>query len=163
MDTPPQRWNQPAWQGPSPEAHDASFDELIAAARARFGGLVGALTVQALIAVVGVLPMLPSPGRGFWGVLAGFGLMTATILFFAARPGTPSDLPQVGRLVIAVAFGAVPIVAFMVGVGRFIADAFRQSAEAGLSSVIMATFYGTVFFGLPTLVLSVRPVRNVRS
>ena len=159
MDTPPQP-GAPApityWRPPESEP---VFGSLPQSLRERLGGLVGAMTVQALLASAHLLPTVPGGlGGDFWGTFAAIELSIAVLLSFLLGPRVRlGAIGPMGRLVLGVAFGVVPLAAFVLVIGRALADAFRRSAEVGASTTVVAVFLAAAFFGLPVLVLATGP------
>lgn len=161
--TPPEAARTTYWQAPTaPEAQ--IFPHL----RTRLVALVAALVVQATIAVMGVLPRLPgaaeptdpyglstygSQSVSFWIQFAVLEVLAALVVSLAFGPGVRiGDVPPVGRLVLGLAFVALPAAAIVLGaIDAQAAGGFSPAVAA--SSWLTTAFFSTLFFGLPLLAL----------
>lgn len=145
------------WQGPS---SGASGDVLIPQLRARLVALVAALVIQATIAAIQILPDLPGRGStGFWAKFAVLEFVAAAILSagFGPRVGL-RDVPVIGRIVLAIGFLALPVVALALGGLDAARVAHIDGTAATVASWVGTAFFATVFFGLPLIALAA-PIR----
>jgi hypothetical protein len=151
------------WQQPSPTpSHE---DQLLPQLRARLVALVAALVIQATIALLGGLPALPvrleqpdvyySQSASFWVQFAVMEFLAAVVVSLAFGPGIRfGDLPAIARLILGVAFVAVPTAALVLG-GIDAAQVARvHSSAAAASSWVATAEAGIMFFGLPLLALA---------
>jgi hypothetical protein len=146
-------------------------DQVLSQLRMRLVGLVAALVVQSVIALLGVLPEMPVATNvdasdtyyhatepvSFWIQFAVIEFMAAVVVSLAFGPGVRvSDMPLIGRLVLGLAFVVVPAVA--IGLGAFDAAlaAGQSSPAAAASSWLATVFFAALFFGLPLIALASR-------
>ena len=64
------------------------------------------------------------------------------------------DVPVIGRLVLGLAFVAVPAAAIALGAIDAAQAAAPHGPSAAASSWLTTAFFGTLFFGLPLIVLA---------
>lgn len=150
------------WQAPSTNALD---DQIAPRLRRRLVALVAALVLQATIALLGVLPDLPgvrgdpyaylrTPGS-FWIQFGVIELIAAIVVSLALGPVVRlRDVPVIGRLVLGLAFVAVPAAAIALGAIDAAQAATANGPSAAASSWLTTAFFGTLFFGLPLIVLA---------
>jgi hypothetical protein len=164
--TPPQASNASYWQAPSTVSPDY---QIFARIRVRLVALVAALVVQATIALLGVLPELPrapdsagvsdpyayaSQPVSFWIQFAVMELIAAVVVSLAFGPVVRiGDVPVIGRLVLGLAFVAVPATAIVLGAIDAAQDA-AVSPTVTASSWLATVFFAILFFGLPLIALA---------
>lgn len=166
--SPPESTHASYWQAPSSSSPDY---QIFPRLRARLVALVAALVVQATIALLGVLPELPgvpdpagvsdsyayaSPPVSFWFQFAVMEFIAAVVVSLAFGPVVRiGDVPVIGRLVLGLAFVAVPAVAVVLGAIDAAQAAAVYGPAAAASSWLATAFFGTLFFGLPLLALAI--------
>lgn len=164
--TQPQAPQASYWQAPSTAT--PTFD-LFAALRARLVTLVGALVVQATIALTGMLPRVPgvpdpaslsdpyaypSQPTSFWVQFAVMGFIAAIVVSLAFGPGVrTADLSVAGRLVLGLGFVLLPAAAIVLGAidGARAIGSYAPTVTA--SYWLSTAFFTTLFFGLPLIAL----------
>jgi hypothetical protein len=163
-------WHASSTNGPE--------DQILPSLRKRLVALVAALVVQATIALLGVLPGLPgahgaadapywyaygSQPVSFWIQFAVIELMAAVIVSLGFGPGVRvGDIPVIGRLVLGIAFVALPAAAIVLGGVDAAQTAGGLSPAAAAASWLTTAFFGTLFFGLPLVALAARPGERSR-
>lgn len=158
----PTYWQAPPVSGPE--------SQVFAGLRVRLVGLVAAMVVQATIALLGVLPDVPSVSvvadasesfyyfasqpLSFWVQFAVIELIAALVISLSFGPGVRlSDVPVVGRLVLGLGFVAIPAFAVVLGAIDVAQAAAEASPAAAASGWLTVAFFGTLFFGLPLIAL----------
>lgn len=165
------------WQVPSSNSGDY---QLVPQIRARLVALVAALVTQATIALLGLLPDLPtapalkqqtdgytdyytdySQPVGFWVQFAVVEFIAAVLVSFAFGPGIRfGKVPAIAQLVLVLGFVVLPAVALVLGGIEAAQTAAKVSPAVAASSWLTTIGFGILFFGLPWIALVAPAARS---
>jgi hypothetical protein len=150
------------WQAPPASGRGPDY-RIVPRLRARLVTVVAALVIQATIALLDVLPHLPSTQPtsdwaqppSFWVQFALIEFLAAAVVSLAFGPGVRlHDLPAIALAVLGIGFLVLPVVALALGGIEAIHAAAGYGPAATASSELTTLFFGTLFLGLPLVALA---------